>query len=92
MLVGSPLSHAKHDKMSVLSVRFYNQLHAMVKNVAAEDAISINQFIASAVAEKLSAMTTEKYTEARTANASQAKFKAVLAKMPDVEATGQNVL
>jgi predicted HicB family RNase H-like nuclease len=28
--------------MSVLSVRLPNSLHAMVKNVAAEDAISIN--------------------------------------------------
>ncbi len=72
--------------MSVLSVRLPNSLHAMVKNVAAEDAISINQFIASAVAEKLSAMTTEKYIEARTAKASKAKFKAVLAKVPDVAA------
>lgn len=52
--------------------------------MAAEDAISINQFVASAVAEKLSAMTTEKYIAARAANASQAKFKAVLAKVPDV--------
>ena len=69
--------------MSVLSVRLPNSLHAMVKNVAAEDAISINQFIASAVAEKLSAMTTEKYIAARAANASQAKFKVVLAKVPD---------
>ena len=84
MLVGSPLSHAKHDKMSALSVRLPNPLHAMVKNVAAEDAISINQFIASAVAEKLSVMTTEKYIAARAANASKAKFKAVLAKVPDV--------
>ena len=70
--------------MSVLSVRLPKSLHAMVKNVAAEDAISINQFIASAVAEKLSAMTTEKYIAARAANASQVKFKAVLAKVPDV--------
>ena len=78
--------------MSVLSVRLPNSLHAMVKNVAAEDAISINQFIASAVAEKLSAMTTEKYIEARAAKASQAKFKAVLAKVPNVAASGQDAI
>ena len=70
--------------MSVLSVRLPNSLHAMVKNVAAEDAISINQFIASAVAEKLSAMTTEKYIAARAAKANKEKFKAVLAKVPAV--------
>ena len=78
--------------MSVLSVRLPNSLHAMVKSVAAEDAISINQFIASAVAEKLSAMTTEKYIEARVANASQAKFKAVLAKVPKVAADAYDAL
>ena len=78
--------------MTVLSVRLPNSLHAMVKNVAAEDAISINQFIASAVAEKLSVMTTEKYIEARTANASQAKFKAVLAKVPDVAPDARNAI
>ena len=78
--------------MSVLSVRLPNSLHAMVKNVAAEDAISINQFIASAVAEKLSAMTTEKYIAARAAKASQAKFKAVLAKAPAVAPDARDAL
>ena len=78
--------------MSVLSVRLPNSLHAMVKNVAAEDAISINQFIASAVAEKLSAMTTEKYIEARAAKANKEKFKAVLAKVPNVAADSHDAL
>ena len=78
--------------MSVLSVRLPNSLHAMVKSVAAEDAISINQFIASAVAEKLSAMTTEKYIEARAAKASEEKFKAVLAKEPKVAADAYDAL
>ena len=78
--------------MSVLSVRLPNSLHAMVKSVAAEDAISINQFIASAVAEKLSAMTTEKYIEARATKASKEKFKAVLAKVPKVAADAYDAL
>ena len=78
--------------MSVLSVRLPNSLHAMVKNVAAEDAISINQFIASAVAEKLSAMTTEKYIEARAAKANKEKFRVVLAKVPNVAADLRDAL
>lgn len=73
--------------MSVLSVRLPNSLHAMVKTVASEEDISINQFIASAVAEKLSALTTEKYIEARAANASKDKFNAALAKVPSIETT-----
>lgn len=72
--------------MSVLSIRLPDSLHQVVKTVAAEDSISINQFIASAVAEKVSALTTEKYIQERANRASKAKFEAVLANVPDVEA------
>jgi len=71
--------------MSVLSIRLPDSLHSIVKTVAAEDSISINQFIASAVAEKISALTTEKYLEERTARASKAKFDVVIANVPSVE-------
>lgn len=37
-------------------------------------------------------MTTEKYIEARAANASKAKFKAVLAKVPNVAADFRDVI
>ena len=53
--------------------------------VSAEGSISMNQFIASAVAEKVSALTTEKYIQERTSCASKAQFEAVLANVPDVE-------
>lgn len=72
--------------MSVLSIRLPDSLHQVVKTVAAEDSISINQFIASAVAEKVSALTTEKYIQERASRASKANFEAVLANVPDVEA------
>jgi hypothetical protein len=47
--------------------------------------MSINQLISSAVAEKMSALLTEEYLEARAKRASRSKFEAVLAKVPDVE-------
>lgn len=72
--------------MSVLSIRLPDSLHQVVKTVAAEDSISINQFIASAVAEKVSALTTEKYIQERASRASKANFQAVLANVPDVVA------
>lgn len=72
--------------MSVLSIRLPDSLHQVVKTVAAEDSISINQFIASAVAEKVSALTTEKYIQERANRASKTKFETVLANVPDVEA------
>jgi predicted DNA-binding ribbon-helix-helix protein len=71
--------------MSVLSIRLSDSLHNIVKTVAAEDSISINQFIASAVAEKISALTTEKYLAERTARASKARFDVVIANVPSIE-------
>ena len=47
--------------------------------------MSINQFIVSAVAEKISALETQRYLEERGARGSRDKFLAVLAKVPDAE-------
>jgi hypothetical protein len=57
----------------------------MAKDVAMQDHISLNQFIASAVAEKISALTTERYLEERAQRGSREKFKQALATVPDVE-------
>ena len=68
--------------MSTISVRLPDSLHKMAKTVASEDHISMNQFIASAVAEKISALTTEKYLGERAERASADKFQAALAAVP----------
>ena len=46
---------------------------------------SVNQFVASAAAEKLTALLTEEYLNKRAHRASRKKFLAVLDKVPDVE-------
>jgi len=46
--------------MSTLSLRLPNSLHRHAKRLAQEEGISINQLISAAVAEKLSAIDTEK--------------------------------
>jgi hypothetical protein len=71
--------------MSAINVRLPDSLHKMAKEVAAQDHISLNQFIASAIAEKISALTTESYLEERARKGSQARFRQALAKVPDVE-------
>ncbi len=71
--------------MSAINVRLPDSLHQMAKDVAMQDHISLNQFITSAVAEKISALTTERYLEERARRGSQAKFRQALAKVPDVE-------
>jgi len=71
--------------MSAISLRLPDSIHKMAKEVASEDHISLNQFIASAVAEKLSALTTETYLAGRAARGSVKKFHAALGKVPTVE-------
>ncbi len=71
--------------MSVLSVRLPESLHKMARDVAVEDKISLNQFIATAVAEKVAALTTEKYLAARAQRGSRNAFYQALSKAPDVQ-------
>ena len=69
--------------MSTISVRLPDSLHKMAKDIASEDHVSMNQLIASAVAEKISALSTEKYLNERAQRASAEKFRAALAAVPD---------
>jgi hypothetical protein len=71
--------------MSALSIRLPDSLHQLAKNIAKQDQVSMNQFIASAVAEKVSALATEQYLNERAARASAEKFKAALAQVPSTE-------
>ncbi len=71
--------------MSTLSLRLPESLHRKLSEIALQEGISINQMIASAVAEKLAALMTEEYLQTRGKRASRSKFLAVLAKVPDVE-------
>jgi len=71
--------------MSVLSLRLPDSLHRQVKELASRDGISINQFVATAVAEKMSALMTEDYLRERAARGSRARYDAALAQVPDLE-------
>ena len=71
--------------MSTLSLRLPNSLHEQIRQLAKREGISINQFIASATAEKMAALLTEEYLSKRAQIASRKKFQAVLNKVPDVE-------
>jgi uncharacterized protein (DUF1778 family) len=71
--------------MSTLSLRIPNSLHEQIRQLAKREGISINQFVASAAAEKMSALLTEEYIGARAKRASKSKFQEVLKKVPNVE-------
>ena len=68
--------------MATLSVRFPDSVHAAVKTFAKEDDISINQFVISAVIEKLTALDTEKYIENRGLRGNEENYRSVLRKVP----------
>jgi predicted transcriptional regulator len=70
--------------MSTLSLRLPESLHKRLAVLAEREGISINQLIASAVAEKMAALDTEQYLAARAARGSRSKLLAMLAKVPDV--------
>ncbi len=70
--------------MSMLSLRLPESLHRKVRELAAKESISINQFIATAVAEKMAALLTEEYLEERARRADVAAFDRILARVPDV--------
>ena len=71
--------------MSTLSLRLPESLHKQVKELAREEGISINQFVATAVAEKMSALLTEEYLNVRARRGSRERYEAALAAVPDVE-------
>ena len=72
--------------MSDLRLRLPDSLHQAAREAAAREKVSLNQLITLALAEKLSALMTEDYLQARAARASQAAFEEILAKVPDAEA------
>ena len=67
--------------MSALSLRLPDSIHRHIKEIAQKEGVSINQFIASAVAEKVSAIATEEYLQARAQRADKAAFELILAKV-----------
>ncbi|MDR1016700.1 MAG: type II toxin-antitoxin system HicB family antitoxin [Coriobacteriales bacterium] len=71
--------------MSSISIRIPDSLHRGLRDFAARDHVSMNQFIASAIAEKMSALAAQDYLEARAARGSRTRFEQALALVPDAE-------
>jgi predicted transcriptional regulator len=71
--------------MSTISLRLPDSLHKRVRELARQENISINQFIATALAEKMAALLTKEYLEERAKRGSRRKFERALAKVRDVQ-------
>ncbi|NOT85743.1 MAG: toxin-antitoxin system HicB family antitoxin [Methylococcaceae bacterium] len=68
--------------MSALSLRLPDSIHRHIKELTNKEGVSINQFIASAVAEKVSAIATEEYLQMRAQRADSSAFQTILANVP----------
>ena len=69
--------------MSAISLRLPESLHKQVRELAEREGISINQLIATALAEKMSALLTGEYLEERAARGDRRNFERVLGKVRD---------
>lgn len=70
--------------MSTLVVRLPESLHKNLQSVADREGVSIDQFVSTSVAEKMSALMTHDYLKERAARGNREKYLSVLAKVPDV--------
>ncbi|NKB71017.1 MAG: toxin-antitoxin system HicB family antitoxin [Candidatus Latescibacteria bacterium] len=69
--------------MSALSLRLPDSIHRHIKEIARREGVSINQFISTAVSEKISAILTEEYLSSRANRAKDGALKKILDKVPD---------
>ncbi len=71
--------------MAAISLRLPESIYDMAKTLSKQDQVSLNQFIATAVSEKVSALNTENYLNERKNRASKEKFLRALDKVSDDE-------
>ncbi len=71
--------------MSTVSLRLPRSIHERIKELAKRDGTSINQFLATAAAEKVAALDAADYLEARARKGTRARFLELVRRAPDVE-------
>ena len=71
--------------MSTLVVRLPESLHKKLQSVAEREGVSIDQFVSTSVAEKMSALMTQDYLTERAVKADREQYLAALSEVPDVE-------
>ena len=71
--------------MSAISVNLPDSLQKRLEELARKENVSVEQFINSALAEKISALLTEEYLEQRAKRGNRERFERAMEKAPDVE-------
>ncbi len=78
--------------MSTLSLRLPDSTHNRLKDWAQKDKLSLNQFISTAIAEKLAALETLDYMNERARRGRKVSFEAALERVPQGEVLPQDRL
>ena len=78
--------------MSALTIRLPNSVHESIKALARKDGISVNQFIASAAAEKMASFQTLDYLRREAALGTREDFDRLMSLVPDVPAQAGDAL
>jgi len=68
------------------TVRLPESLHHAARAVAEEDGVSLNHLVTTALAEKIAALKTVAYLEARAKEANESDWDDILSTVPNVEA------
>ena len=71
--------------MNAVQISLPHSIHAYLAALAEREGVTVEQFVASAVAEKASALMTEEYLSARASRGSRERYDRALATVPDVE-------
>lgn len=69
--------------MSTISLRLSESLHKQARELARKEGVSMNHLIATALAEKMSALLTHEYLGERAERGRRRKFDRALAKVKD---------
>jgi len=72
--------------MTAITIRLPNSVHQKIKELAARDDVSVNQFIASAASEKMASVLTLDFLKAEAAKGKRSDFDHYLSMVADVPA------
>jgi hypothetical protein len=78
--------------MTELTIRFPNSVHQKVRELAERDEISVNQFIAVAVSEKMASVMTLDYLRSEAAKGNQSDFDNFMKLVPNAPAVAGDEL
>ena len=71
--------------MHTLKLQLPESVHSYLKEIAQREGLTVDQFISTAVTEKISALKTEDYLAQRAKQARRGALKEVLDRVPDRE-------